>query len=52
VVNPAPGVRQRHTAACEPVTDQRGTAEYKRHLASELTVRTLRSAVARARSAS
>jgi carbon-monoxide dehydrogenase medium subunit len=39
-------------AACEPVTDQRGTAEYKRHLASELTVRTLRSAVARARSAS
>ena len=37
-------------AACEPVTDQRGTAEYKRHLASELTIRTLRSAVARARS--
>lgn len=35
--------------ACEPVTDQRGTAEYKRHLASELTLRTLRSAVARAR---
>ena len=39
-------------AACEPVTDQRGTAEYKSHLASELTIRTLRSAVARARSAS
>lgn len=39
-------------AACEPVTDQRGTAEYKRHLASELTVRTLRTAVARVRSAS
>ena len=39
-------------AACEPVTDQRGTAEYKRHLASELTIRTLRTAVARVRSAS
>jgi carbon-monoxide dehydrogenase medium subunit len=39
-------------AACEPVTDQRGTAEYKRHLASELTIRTLRSAVERARSVS
>lgn len=36
-------------AACEPVTDQRGTAEYKRHLASELTIRTLRTAVERAR---
>jgi carbon-monoxide dehydrogenase medium subunit len=35
--------------ACEPVTDQRGTAEYKRHLASELTIRTLRTAVERAR---
>jgi len=34
---------------CEPVTDQRGTAEYKRHLASELTLRTLRTSVARAR---
>lgn len=33
--------------ACEPETDQRGTAEYKRHLASELTVRTLRRAVER-----
>jgi carbon-monoxide dehydrogenase medium subunit len=32
---------------CEPVTDQRGSAEYKRHLAQELTVRTLRRAVAR-----
>ena len=31
--------------ACEPVTDQRGTADYKRHLASELTIRTLRTAV-------
>lgn len=36
-------------AACEPVTDQRGTAEYKRHLASELTIRTLRTAVERVR---
>ncbi len=33
--------------ACEPVTDIRGTAEYKRHLASELTVRTLRTAAQR-----
>jgi len=39
-------------AACDPVTDMRGTAEYKRHLASELTVRTLRTAVERIRSAS
>ncbi|HZC08584.1 MAG TPA: xanthine dehydrogenase family protein subunit M [Mycobacterium sp.] len=35
--------------ACEPVTDMRGTAEYKRHLASELTIRTLRTAVGRVR---
>jgi carbon-monoxide dehydrogenase medium subunit len=34
---------------CRPVADQRGPAEYKRHLASELTVRALRRAVARAR---
>ena len=34
-----------------PVTDQRGPADYKRHLASELTVRALRRAVARARAA-
>jgi aerobic carbon-monoxide dehydrogenase medium subunit len=34
--------------ACEPVTDIRGTAEYKRHLATELTIRTLRSAAQRA----
>ncbi len=35
--------------ACDPVTDIRGTAEYKRHLASELTIRTLRSAAERVR---
>jgi carbon-monoxide dehydrogenase medium subunit len=29
---------------CSPVTDSRGTAAYKRHLASELTRRTLRTA--------
>jgi aerobic carbon-monoxide dehydrogenase medium subunit len=33
--------------SCEPATDQRGSAEYKRHLAGELTKRTLRRAVAR-----
>jgi aerobic carbon-monoxide dehydrogenase medium subunit len=36
------------SAACSPMTDSRGTAAYKRHLASELTVRTLRKAVERA----
>ncbi|MDQ2635701.1 MAG: xanthine dehydrogenase family protein subunit M, partial [Actinomycetota bacterium] len=35
--------------ACNPVSDMRGSAEYKRHLASELIIRTLRTAVARAR---
>jgi carbon-monoxide dehydrogenase medium subunit len=34
--------------SCAPVTDQRGSAEYKRHLANELTRRALRRAVARA----
>jgi carbon-monoxide dehydrogenase medium subunit len=33
--------------SCSPVTDNRGTAEYKRHLAGELTRRTLRLAVER-----
>ncbi|MGW0041346.1 FAD binding domain-containing protein [Rhodococcus sp. NPDC003348] len=32
---------------CEPVSDQRGTAEYKRHLAKELTRRTLLTAAGR-----
>jgi len=36
-------------AHCRPVSDQRGPADYKRHLASELTTRVLRIAVARAR---
>jgi aerobic carbon-monoxide dehydrogenase medium subunit len=40
---------RRAAAACEPATDMRGSADYKRHLASELTVRTLRTAVERIR---
>jgi aerobic carbon-monoxide dehydrogenase medium subunit len=35
--------------SCEPSTDQRGPADYKRHLAQELTLRALRRSVARAR---
>ncbi|EHK84906.1 putative carbon monoxide dehydrogenase (medium chain) [Rhodococcus pyridinivorans AK37] len=34
-------------SACDPETDQRGTAAYKRHLASELTVRALRQSAER-----
>jgi aerobic carbon-monoxide dehydrogenase medium subunit len=34
---------------CTPVSDQRGPAEYKKHLARELTVRALRRALHRAR---
>jgi aerobic carbon-monoxide dehydrogenase medium subunit len=34
---------------CNPVSDQRGPADYKRHLASELTVRALRRACDRAK---
>jgi aerobic carbon-monoxide dehydrogenase medium subunit len=33
---------------CHPAADQRGPADYKRHLAAELTTRALRRAVARA----
>jgi carbon-monoxide dehydrogenase medium subunit len=33
---------------CSPSTDQRGSADYKRHLARELTLRALRTATARA----
>jgi len=36
-------------ASCRPVSDQRGPADYKRHLASELTIRSLRRALQRAR---
>jgi aerobic carbon-monoxide dehydrogenase medium subunit len=34
-------------ASCSPVSDNRGSVEYKRHLADELTRRTLRTAVSR-----
>ncbi|QAY72349.1 xanthine dehydrogenase family protein subunit M [Agromyces protaetiae] len=34
--------------AVDPMADQRGSVEYKRHLANELTQRTLRKAIARA----
>ncbi len=34
---------------CDPVSDQRGPADYKRHLAGELTKRALRRAIARSR---
>ncbi|HLH65530.1 MAG TPA: xanthine dehydrogenase family protein subunit M [Solirubrobacteraceae bacterium] len=34
--------------SCSPVSDQRGSAEYKRHLAEVLTVRALRRALSRA----
>jgi aerobic carbon-monoxide dehydrogenase medium subunit len=39
----------RAAEACEPATDMRGSADYKRHLAAELTMRTLRTAVERVR---
>jgi carbon-monoxide dehydrogenase medium subunit len=42
---------RRAAAACDPATDIRGTAEYKRHLACELTIRTLRTATERVRNA-
>jgi carbon-monoxide dehydrogenase medium subunit len=40
---------RRAAEACAPATDMRGSAEYKRHLAGELTIRTLRTAVQRVR---
>jgi aerobic carbon-monoxide dehydrogenase medium subunit len=43
---------RRAAAASSPVEDQRGPVDYKRHLADELTRRVLRSAAARARTAS
>jgi carbon-monoxide dehydrogenase medium subunit len=36
------------SAGCDPVTDQRGSADYKRHVAGVLTERVLRRATARA----
>jgi aerobic carbon-monoxide dehydrogenase medium subunit len=38
-------------AHCHPVSDQRGPADYKRHLVRELTTRVLRIAISRARGA-
>jgi aerobic carbon-monoxide dehydrogenase medium subunit len=40
---------RRAAQACDPTEDARGTAAYKRHLASELTIRTLRTAAQRVR---
>lgn len=40
---------RRAAQACDPATDVRGSAEYKRHLASELTIRTLRTSAQRVR---
>lgn len=37
--------------ACEPVSDMRGNADCKKHLASDLTIRTLHTSVERVRNA-
>jgi carbon-monoxide dehydrogenase medium subunit len=42
----AGGIAAEH---CNPIADQRGPVDYKRHLAGELTTRALRRAAARAR---
>ncbi|QUR66114.1 FAD binding domain-containing protein [Mycobacterium spongiae] len=41
---------RRAAQACDPAADVRGTVEYKRHLAGELTVRTLRTSAQRVHS--
>lgn len=38
---------RRVSTACAPISDARGSADYKHHLASELTIRVLRTAVER-----
>jgi carbon-monoxide dehydrogenase medium subunit len=48
VLATAGGIAAEH---CQPVSDQRGPADYKRHLARELTTRVLATAVGRARAA-
>ena len=46
MVSPSSQIAAQH---CRPVSDQRGPADYKRHLAAELTGRALRAALRRAR---
>ena len=42
------GAARTAAASCNPVSDQRGPADYKRHLVEELTLRALRRSAARA----